>query len=74
LNAFAFDGNSSSKARLLGRFAQRAGVKRLVTTHHGPAMDSDEVRDKAMAEIAEAFKGAVHWGEDRLTFEVGSTA
>jgi ribonuclease Z len=74
LNVFAFDGNSSSKARLLGRFAQRAGVKRLVTTHHGPAMDSDEVRDKAMAEIAEAFTGAAHWGEDRLTFEVGSAA
>lgn len=73
LNVFEFDG-SSSKAQLLGRFAQRAGVRRLVTTHHGPAMDSDDVRDKTLAEIAAEFAGHVHWGEDRLTFEIGSGA
>lgn len=76
LNAFDFDANdmAASKPALLGQLATTLKVKRLVTTHHGPAMDRPGVREATLQAIASTYAGEIVWGEDKLTFEVGQRA
>lgn len=55
---------------LAGELAQKAGVKTLVTTHHGPQMDGEETRRQTLDAIRATFSGRVVWGEDLMSFEV----
>jgi ribonuclease BN (tRNA processing enzyme) len=74
LNAFAFDGQdvAASKPALLGQLATTLNVKRLVTTHHGPAMEKAGVREASLAAIASTYRGEIFWGEDKLRFDIGA--
>lgn len=55
---------------LVGEIAQKAGVKTLVTTHHGPSFDSEPARGRALEEMRTAFGGETIWGEDLMEFEI----
>ena len=54
----------------IGELARDCNVKTLVTSHHGPLIDTDGVRERIIADIAAVFKGRLVWGEDLMTFEV----
>lgn len=71
-NAFDFDSSSgkASKAEIVAKAADRLGIKTLVTTHHGPAMDRDETRMALLQEFRKHFGGNAVWGEDGLTFSL----
>lgn len=73
LNGFDFDRTDTgilSKQQVVAVLARDAGVKTLVTTHHGPAIDRDGVRERVIADIGEIFKGRIVWGEDLMSFEL----
>jgi ribonuclease BN (tRNA processing enzyme) len=73
LNGFDFDRKESgvlSKQQVVATLARDAGVKTLVTTHHGPAIDRNGVRERVIGDIAEIFKGQLVWGQDLMTFEL----
>lgn len=73
LNAFSFDidGKGPSKQQVVGQLAQAASVKTLVTSHHGPAIDRDGVRERVIADIAAVYSGKLVWGEDLMVFKIG---
>lgn len=73
LNAFPFEAKQPggfAGPRLVAALARDAGVKTLVTSHHGPYIDSDGVRERVIAEIAQTFQGRLVWGEDLMRFEL----
>ena len=74
LYSFSFDMNESgpSKQQVVGQLAQEAGVKTLVTSHHGPAIDADGVRERVIADIAAIYRGKLVWGEDLMRFDIGA--
>ncbi len=75
LNSFSFDLNKdgTSKQQVVGRLAEEAGVKTLVTSHHGPAIDADGVRERVIADIAAIYTGRLIWGEDLMSFIIPET-
>lgn len=73
LNGFDFDRRDPSvmsKQQVVATLARDAGVKTLVTTHHGPAIDRDGVRERVIADICEIYKGSLIWGQDLMTFDL----
>ncbi|WP_342358701.1 MBL fold metallo-hydrolase [Terrarubrum flagellatum] len=74
LNSFEFDAQdaASSKPILMGQLANDLNVRRLVTTHHGPAMDKPGVSDAVLNAVRSVYKGEIYWGVDKLTFDVKS--
>ncbi len=71
LNAFAFEDKAPgglAGPRFVGRLAQESAIGMLVTTHHGPWIDTPEVRERVLAELGEIYKGQVVWGEDLKSF------
>jgi len=59
-----------SKQQVVATLARDAGVKTLVTTHHGPAIDRDGVRERVIADLAALYKGRLIWGQDLMSFEL----
>jgi ribonuclease Z len=75
LNTFTFDGEdgvSKTKQQTVAELARDAAVRTLVTTHHGPAMDRDGVRERVLADMRAIFRGTVVWGEDLMEFQIGN--
>ncbi|MCC7486431.1 MAG: MBL fold metallo-hydrolase [Burkholderiales bacterium] len=73
LNGFDFElsePGALSSQQVVATLARDAGVKTLVTTHHGPAIDRDGVRERVIAGLAEIYKGRLVWGQDLMTFEL----
>jgi ribonuclease BN (tRNA processing enzyme) len=73
LNGFDFDrdeGGVPSKQQVVATLARDANVKTLVTTHHGPAIDRDGVRERVIADLARIYSGRLIWGQDMMTFEL----
>ncbi len=73
LNGFDFDMAAPgllTRQQVAATLARDAGVKTLVTTHHGPAIDRDGVRERVIADLAEIYKGRLIWGQDLMTFEL----
>jgi ribonuclease Z len=71
LNAFAFEANHPgglAGPRFAAALAREAGVKTLVTTHHGPWIDGEDRPQRLLAEIRAAFGGEVVWGQDLMAF------
>jgi ribonuclease Z len=71
LNAFAFEDKAPgglAGPRFVAHLAKEARIKTLVTTHHGPWIDTPEVRERVLREIAEVYTGRVVWGEDLMSF------
>jgi len=58
----------------VGELARDAGVKTLVTSHHGPRIDRDGVRERVIADICAAYNGRVIWGEDLMAFDLGKAS
>lgn len=73
LNAFAFEDKAPgglAGPRFVGRLAQESAIGTLVTTHHGPWIDTPEVRERVLAELGEIYKGKTVWGEDLMSFDL----
>lgn len=73
LNAFATEDRMPgglAGPRFVARLARDAGIKTLVTTHHGSWIDTSEVRERVLAEIGGLYPGKVIWGEDLMSFEL----
>lgn len=73
LNAFAFEARHPgglAGPRFAAELARNAGVKTLVTTHHGPWIDSEGRPEQLLAEIRQGFAGRVVWGEDLMAFDL----
>jgi len=73
LNGFDFERAQSgvpSSPQVVATLARDARVKTLVTTHHGPAIDRDGVRERAIAELAAIYPGRLIWGRDLMRFEL----
>jgi ribonuclease Z len=71
LNAFAFEvkrHGGLAGPQFVAQLATEAGVKTLVTSHHGPWIDADGTRERAIAEIGAIFAGRIVWGEDLMSF------
>lgn len=71
LNAFAFEAHKPegfAGPRFAAALAREAGVETLVTTHHGPWIDSNGVRERIIAEIGALYPGRFVWGEDLMSF------
>jgi ribonuclease Z len=66
------DGVIRTKQQAVGELAQDCKVKTLVTSHHGPLIDTDGVRERVIADIAAVFDGRLIWGEDLMTFDIGN--
>lgn len=76
LNGFTWDEDRPGvpkKQELVAMVARDAGVKTLVTTHHGPAIDADGVRERVIADICAIYHGKVIWGQDLMTFTAPET-
>jgi ribonuclease BN (tRNA processing enzyme) len=58
--------------RSLARLARDAGVKTLIATHFPPGTDEDGVRERAIGEMAEIYRGRLIWGEDLMKIEIGA--
>ncbi|MDP6787693.1 MAG: MBL fold metallo-hydrolase [Rhodospirillales bacterium] len=58
---------------MIAELARDTNVGTLVTTHHGPHVDRDGIRERIIAEIGAIYPGRVVWGQDLMTFEVGQT-
>lgn len=56
----------------IGELARDCNVKTLVTSHHGPLIDSNGVRERVIADIAAVYKGRLIWGEDLMAFAIGA--
>ncbi len=61
-----------TKQQALGELARDCNVKTLVTTHHGPTIDTDGVRERVIADIAAVYDGRLIWGEDLMTLDIGN--
>jgi len=73
LNAFASEDKAPGGLAgpgFVARLARDAGIGKLVTTHHGPWIDTPAVRERVLAEIGSLYKGQVIWGEDLMSFEL----
>lgn len=73
LNGFDFEAPEPgvmTRQQVAAVLARDAGVKTLVTTHHGPQIDRDGTRERVIADIAEIFKGRLIWGQDLMRFEL----
>jgi ribonuclease BN (tRNA processing enzyme) len=71
LNAFAFEARHPgglAGPRFAAALARDAAVKTMVTTHHGPWIDSNGMPERLLAEIRETYAGQVVWGEDLMSF------
>lgn len=71
LNAFEFEVKQHggfAGPKFVAQLAKDAGVKTLVTSHHGPWIDSDRMRERVIAEIGAIFGGRIVWGEDLMSF------
>lgn len=71
LNVFAFEARHPggfAGPRFAAALARDAGVKTLVTTHHGPWIDGEGRPERMLAEIRAGFAGEVVWGEDLMAF------
>ncbi len=62
-----------TKQQAIGELARDCDVKTLVTTHHGPLIDSDGVRERVIADIAAVYRGRLIWGEDLMVFDIGKS-
>lgn len=62
---------SRTKQQAIGELARDCDVKTLVTSHHGPLIDTDGVRERVIADIAAVYDGRLVWGEDLMSFEIG---
>jgi len=54
----------------IGELARDCNVKTLVTSHHGPLIDTDGIRERVIADIAAVYKGRLIWGEDLMEFDI----
>jgi ribonuclease BN (tRNA processing enzyme) len=73
LNGFDFEQPEPgvpTRQQVVAQLARDAGVKTLVTTHHGPAIDRDGVRERVIADLAAIFPGRLIWGQDLMSFEL----
>jgi ribonuclease BN (tRNA processing enzyme) len=73
LNGFDFElsePGALTRQQVAATLARDAGVKTLVTTHHGPAIDRDGVRERVIADLAAIYKGKLIWGQDLMSFEL----
>lgn len=73
LNAFAAEEKMPGGLAgpgFVARLAKDAGVRKLVTTHHGPWIDTPAVRERVLAEIGAMYTGQLVWGEDLMCFEL----
>jgi ribonuclease BN (tRNA processing enzyme) len=73
LNGFDFEVAEPgllTRQQVAATLARDAGVKTLVTTHHGPAIDRDGVRERVIADIAAVYKGTLIWGQDLMSFDL----
>jgi len=73
LNAFAFEARHPgglAGPRFAAQLARDAGVGMLVTTHHGPWIDSGGLPEKILAEISETYTGRTVWSEDLMSFDL----
>jgi len=71
LNVFSFEAEAPGGfkgPRLVATLARDANVKKLVTSHHGPYIDSEGVRERVIADISAIYKGEIVWGEDLMRF------
>ena len=59
-----------TQQKVVGQLARDAGVKTLVTTHHGPIIDQDGIRERVIADIGAVYRGRLIWGEDLMAFEI----
>ena len=53
-----------------GMLAERAGVRTLVLTHINAHLDSPDVREEGMRDVASVFGGRVVFGEELLALDV----
>jgi ribonuclease BN (tRNA processing enzyme) len=73
LNGFDFEHTEPgvpTRQQVVGMLARDANVKTLVTTHHGPAIDRDGVRERVIADLAGIYKGRLVWGQDLMSFDL----
>lgn len=73
LNGFDFEVSEPgtlTRQQVAAVLARDAGVKTLVTTHHGPSIDRDGTRERVIADLAAIFPGRLVWGQDLMTFEL----
>lgn len=63
-----------TEQQAIGELARDCGVKTLVTSHHGPLIDTDGVRERVIADIAAVYRGRLIWGEDLMAFDLGRSA
>jgi ribonuclease BN (tRNA processing enzyme) len=73
LNAFAFEarkGHGFAGPKFAAELARDAGVKTLVTSHHGPWIDSDGTRERMIADVGAIYSGRIVWGEDLMSFQI----
>ena len=59
-----------TQQHVVGELARDAGVKTLVTTHHGPTIDRDGIRERIIADIGAVYRGRLIWGEDLMAFDI----
>jgi ribonuclease BN (tRNA processing enzyme) len=50
------------------RFAQQAGVKRLVLTHIHEPLDQPGSKEKAIADVARLYKGEIIFGQESMSY------
>ncbi len=67
----AGDKRRRTTQQAIGELARDCQVKTLVTSHHGPLIDTDGVRERVIADIAAVFDRRLIWGEDLMTFDIG---
>ena len=54
----------------VARFAQEAGVKRLVLTHTLPALDRPGSRERAIADVGRLYDGEIIFGQELASYDL----
>ena len=56
--------------KVVAEMARDSNVKTLITTHHGPHLNRDGIRERIVTDIGTIFPGRLVWGQDLMTFEI----
>lgn len=59
--------------KVIAEMARDSNVKALITSHHGPHLGRDGVRERIIADIGAIYPGQIIWGQDLMSFDIGDT-
>ena len=58
--------------KVVAEMARDSNVKTLITSHHGPHLNRDGIRERIVSDIGAIFPGRLVWGQDLMAFDLSA--